>query len=92
VAAQRRAKITTTVAIVAGHGHRWGCGDVVRIQDELLVIEGVEFGDMVDGFGIDTLTVHSATRVERLRARLHRWRNWLRYRRPLWTYWPPWGD
>jgi hypothetical protein len=72
---------------MAASEHRWGCGDVLRVGDELLVVEGVEFVH-----GADVLTVHSATRSERLRVRLDRWRNWLRYQRPLWTYWPPWGD
>lgn len=52
----------------------WRTGDVLRIAGELLVVDAVNRGALVA-----TLTVHPATRAERIRARLYRIRMWLLY-------------
>jgi hypothetical protein len=80
--------MSTTITVAAGR--TWGYGDVLLDDGGMWVIEAVEFGTTVDGFGMDTLTIHRATRGERLRQRIRRARAWWHWRRPLWTYWPPW--
>jgi hypothetical protein len=50
----------------------WRIGDVLRVADGFIVVDAVTTGHLVA-----TLTVHPATRAERLRARLYRIRMWL---------------
>lgn len=76
---------TTTLTVPAGQ--RWQLGAILCVDGELLVVDVVAFHH-----GVDVLTVHRATRRELAGARASRVLRWLRRRRPLWTYWPPWGD